>query len=107
MVSKIKNIVEHSARSEKSIEAYLVRRVRDAGGACLKYYNPNEAGYPDRLCILPRGVMFFVELKSKGAKPRALQLARNAQLTALGVETYVVDSRELVDRLLMFKTASV
>ena len=98
-----RNIVKqlpHSAYSEKNIERYLVARVYDLGGHALKYTNPYETGYPDRLVLLPEGKLFWVELKSHGQKPRKLQEKRMAELRELGQRVYTADSKEDVDEIL-------
>ena len=99
-MNRIERITRHSETSEKAIEAYLVRRVKEMGGLCLKYSNPNMAGYPDRLCVMPEGRTFWVELKSKGEKSRLLQLARMDSLKRRGNQVYTVSSREMVDVVL-------
>lgn len=91
--------------SEQAIEAYLVSEVRRRGGLCLKYSNPAEAGYPDRLVILPREgwtgpAIWFVELKRDGGKARPLQEARLAALRRLGVEAFVIAGSSEVDALM-------
>lgn len=54
---------------EKEIEAALVRVVRQHGGRCLKWVCPGWAGVPDRIILLPNGVVMFAELKRpKGGK---------------------------------------
>lgn len=96
----IKKILHHADFSEKSIEHYLVERVKAMGGECLKYYNSNMAGYPDRIVLLPIGVTLWVELKSKGERLRPLQQQRFNQLARMGQKAYVCDSREDIDRVL-------
>ena len=96
----ITNLLRHSERSEKSIERYLFERVREMGGECLKYSNPNMAGYPDRVALLPGGMTVWVELKSRGARPRALQEVRISRLRELGHRVHVIDSKEGVDLML-------
>ena len=91
--------------SEKAIEAYLVSEVRRRGGLCLKYSNLAEAGYPDRLVILPMEgctgpEICFIELKRKGEKPRPLQVSRMNALRALGVDAFVCDCKADVDAFL-------
>lgn len=83
--------------SEKSIEAYLCKRVKEAGGLCMKYSNPNQTGYPDRVVLMPCGVTHWVELKSKGCKPSKLQTERFRQMEAIGHAVAVLDSKEAVD----------
>lgn len=100
MDRKIDNIVRHAEVSEKAIEAYLVKRVKELGGVCLKYSNPNLVGYPDRVVLLPNGVTVWIELKSKGRDTTKIQKARIAQLESLGHTVAVVDSREGVDAVL-------
>lgn len=103
MRKKIKNIVDHAEVSEKSNERYLIHQVKQLGGLCLKYSSSNEVGYPDRLVLLPGGVMFWVELKSKGEKPTLLQSLRHDTLRSLGCLVFVADSKNDIDDIL-FKT---
>ena len=100
MDKKIENIVRHADVSEKAIEAYLVRKVKDLGGVCLKYSNPGVVGYPDRVVLLPGGFVVWVELKSKGRKPNRVQQLRIDQLRAMGHNVAVVDGKDQVDLLL-------
>lgn len=100
MDKKIENIVRHADVSEKAIEAYLVRKVKDLGGVCLKYSNPGVVGYPDRVVLLPGGFVVWVELKSKGRKPNRVQQLRIGQLRAMGHNVAVVDGKDQVDLLL-------
>lgn len=93
----LKKILHNSELSEKSIEHYLAERVKAMGGECLKYSNPHAIGYPDRLVLLPGGRVMWVELKSYGERPRAIQLQRIERLRQLGQEVHVCDSRQAVD----------
>ena len=86
--------------SEKYIEMHLLDGVAARGGLCLKYFNPAVVGYPDRLCLLPGGVVFWVELKAPGEKPRKIQGLRHLQLRGLGQTVHVADSIEAVDAIL-------
>lgn len=92
--------MKHSEISEKSIEAYLVKRVKEMGGVALKYFNPNMVGYPDRIVLLPKGRVIWVELKSFGKKPRGIQLVRIQHLKDLGFSVHVADSKSKVDEIL-------
>lgn len=84
---------------ESVVEARLVRRVREAGGVAYKFTSPARRSVPDRLCVLPEGVMFFVECKRPGEKPTEAQAREHARLRALGHVVHVVDSPAAVDRL--------
>lgn len=98
--NKIDKILKHSEVSEKSIERYLVERVKAMGGICLKYSNLGEVGYPDRLCIFPHGVTHWVELKSKGEELRAIQVKRIERLLRMDHSVWVCDSKQTVDNLI-------
>lgn len=97
MKKAVTNIVRHADVSEKAIERYLVDGVKELGGVCLKYSNPNMVGYPDRVCLMPHGGIMWVELKSKGQKPTKLQALRHEQLARLGHPVLVIDSKRQVD----------
>lgn len=55
------------------------------------------AGVPDRLVLLPKGRLYFVELKAPGKTLRPLQLKRKKQLESLGFEVYVIDSYKKIE----------
>lgn len=95
-----KKYAEFAEVSEKSIEEYLSKRVKDLGGLPLKYYNPNVTGYPDRLLLFPGGLAVWVEVKSKGKQLSPLQAVRRSRLQALGFQCYVCDSRDKADEII-------
>ena len=85
---------------ENIIEKELVRAVKDKGGIAPKVTSPGVDGMPDRLVLLPRGRMGFVELKAPGRTPRPLQLARHRLLRRLGFKVYVIDEINQIDSVL-------
>ena len=85
---------------EKTIENKLTLAVKKAGGIAVKFVSPSFAGMPDRLVLLPDGVIAFVELKAPGKKPRPLQLSRHRLLRSLGFRVYVIDSVEQIGGML-------
>ena len=85
---------------ERTIEQKLAARVRAMGGIAPKFTSPGFDGMPDRLVLLPGGRMGFVELKTPGKKPRALQLARHRLLRRLGFKVYVIDEINQIDSVL-------
>lgn len=87
-------------KDEKRIEAYLKRRVEQAGGLCLKYECNGTVGYPDRLCTLDGGRIVWVEVKAEGEKPRKMQVFRHRQLVRHGQEVAIVASYDDVDELI-------
>ena len=96
----MENITKHSETSEKEIEKYLSRRVKEMGGIALKYSNQNRVGYPDRLVCLHNGKVVWVELKSKGKKQNLIQVCRQKELEAIGHKVYVIDNKPAIDELI-------
>jgi hypothetical protein len=85
---------------EKSIEQKLVAKVKKLGGICPKFISPGYDGMPDRLVLLPKGKIGFVEVKKKGMKPRPLQLARHKLLKGLGFKVFVLDDEKNIDEII-------
>lgn len=88
---------------EKQIEEKLKKEIERIGGLSLKFTSPGMAGVPDRLVLLPKGKIFFVELKAPGKTLRPLQLKRKEQLENLGFKVYAIDSykklKEVLDEI--------
>lgn len=77
--------------SEKLLEKKLAEGVKKLGGKALKFSSITDTSYPDRLVMLTRGQVFWVELKSTGCKQTKLQELRSRELRDLGFEVFVVD----------------
>lgn len=90
------NVVE----SEKLIEAKLVAEVKNKlGGIAFKFLS-TVTGLPDRICLLPGGRVFFVELKTTGKHPTPMQKVVHRKLQKLGFRVEVVSSSLEIDRLI-------
>lgn len=85
---------------EKKIEQKLIKAVRQKGGVCWKFTSPGTAGVPDRIVLMPKGHIAFVEVKAPGEKPRKLQLSRHKLLRRLGFQVYVLDTLEDIDKFI-------
>lgn len=85
---------------EKETEQKLVKAVKASGGIAPKLVSPGFDGMPDRLILLPGGIIAFAELKAPGKKPRPLQVARHRLLRKLGFEVYVIDDPEQITEML-------
>ena len=85
---------------EKQIEHSLVMAVKAAGGMCPKLVSPGTDGMPDRMILLPKGHIGFVEVKAPGKKPRPLQERRHKQLRELGFKVFILDGREQIPEIL-------
>ena len=89
---------------EKDIEAYLVRKVRDAGGKAYKFVSPTNRGVADRLVVLPGGRVWFVEVKKLGGRLSPLQRIFLDEIKALGANYAIVWNREDVDAFVAAST---
>jgi len=81
---------------ESKLESKLVSHITILGGIAYKFASPNRKGVPDRLCIMPNGRAFFVELKAPGKAPTPLQRHEHELLRALGHTVLVIDSVEAI-----------
>lgn len=89
--------------SEKVLEKKLREKAKALGGWAIKIPALHVSGIPDRLCLLPGGVIIFVELKTTGQKPTKLQIHMHEKLKRLGFDVEVVDSSEKLDAILLLK----
>ncbi|WP_257827943.1 hypothetical protein [Burkholderia glumae] len=77
---------------EKTVEAYLVERVRALGGEPYKFTSPARASVPDRIVVLPPGRVYFIEVKRPGGKLTRGQEREHEHLRRLGADVRVLDS---------------
>lgn len=85
---------------EKDIERKLRQRIERLDGKCYKFTSPGNAGVPDRIILLPGGVIAFAELKAPGKRERKLQAHVQDQIRALGFTVFSsVDSEEKVEEI--------
>lgn len=85
---------------ESEIENYLKMAVKKMGGLAIKLNSMSMSGLPDRMVLLPIGVILFVELKRPGGKARPLQMATHRILRKLGFDVYVIDSKKQIEEVL-------
>lgn len=85
---------------ENKLEQKLVTTVKHMGGIAPKFVSPGFDGMPDRIVLLPYGMIGFVEVKVMGCKPRPLQLARHKKLRDLGFKVYVLDDEKQIETIL-------
>lgn len=85
---------------EAAIERYLVDRVKALGGFALKGDLPGRR-FIDRICVLPDGVVLWVEVKRpSGGRRTKLQEKIIADLLELGHFAFFVKTKEEVDLVL-------
>ena len=86
---------------ESDIEKYLKKQIEELDGLCLKWVCPGQSGVPDRIIILPKGKVIFVELKNgKQGRLSALQRRMQAVLKRLQMRTYVLSTKTEIDELI-------
>ena len=89
-----------AVESEKKLEAQLGKEIKALGGWSIKLLSTFIKGLPDRMCLLPTGIIFFVEVKSTGKKPTLAQKIIHKKLISLGFNVYVIDSLYMLDGLI-------
>lgn len=82
------------------IERKLIAAVKKRGGICPKWVCPGCDGMPDRIVLLPNMKIGFVEVKTPGEQPRALQLARHRLIRKLGFLVFVLDDPQQIGGIL-------
>ena len=85
---------------ESYIEEKLTIAVKNRGGIALKFVSPGVSGVPDRLVLMPKAKVAFVELKAPGKKLRPLQIKRKRQLEAFGFLVYCIDNVEEMEQVI-------
>jgi len=86
---------------ERDVEQALTRYAHEVGGMCVKFNPDSKRGMPDRIVLLPGGVVVWVELKRpKGGSVSAVQKHRHKQLHALGQIVVVCRTKEDARRII-------
>lgn len=86
---------------EKNIEKHLIEGVGALGGMTAKLTVEGRRGWPDRLILLPGGLVIFAELKRpKGGTLSAAQRSIFAKIDALGGAVVRLSTFEQVDKFL-------
>jgi hypothetical protein len=86
-----------SRRIEGAVELYLRGQVRSKGGDTRKFVSPGHRGVTDQLVLWPRGIMHFVETKSKDGSVKLHQEREHDRMIALGFEVFVLSTKRAVD----------
>ena len=75
---------KETGMKERDVEVLLREGVKHLGGRAYKWVSPGNAGVPDRIVILPGGVIHFVEIKQENGCMSNLQFVQQEKLRALG-----------------------
>lgn len=85
---------------ENEVESYLRRKVEKAGGLCVKFIPDFARGFPDRIVLLPGGVLVWVETKRpQGGVLSPVQKVQHVLLRRLGQRVEVVWTKDQADDL--------
>lgn len=87
---------------EVEIEKYLIKKIKDLKGECVKFESPGYTGVPDRIIWLKGLPTIYVELK----RPKKSRLAERQKLVInklkeYGQEVYVIKNKYEVDMLIV------
>lgn len=89
-------IIEGEKKLDKSLKNLVEIQLK---GWCIKLLAIHISGLPDRLCLLPGGIIFFAEIKTTNKKPRKIQYWVHAKLRQLGFSVYVIDCTENINNI--------
>jgi len=93
--------VQERLTSEATVENHLRKGVKLLRGLCIKLNPFSARGIPDRMVLLPGGVVLFVELKRPvGGKFEPLQERIQDKLRKMGFTVVVCYTKTQVDELL-------
>lgn len=95
-----RKIMIRKCESEKDLEARLVKEIEKRDGMAIKLTSQFHRGLPDRLVICPYHTLAFVEMKSTGKKPTALQEATIQRIKSMRFAARVIDTTEQLDEFL-------
>lgn len=82
---------------ESDVEKYLHTQITKLGGTTRKWTSPNYVGVPDRIVILPGGLVEFAEVKTEIGKLSSMQEREIKRLRDLGCHVEVVYGKKGVD----------
>lgn len=89
--------VRESLETEDQVEGHLLKVVKKARGLCFKLRFMR--GWPDRVVLLPGGLVLFVELKRPvGGKFEPLQERIHGKLRLLGFTVMVWNTKAQIDQ---------
>ena len=78
-------------------EKALKKRVESLGGIYYKFTSPGRVGVSDRIAALPKGIVFWLEIKEDGDTARSRQIRELMRLKKLDHNVYVIDSPRAVE----------
>lgn len=86
--------------SEKTLERRFREAVKKRGGLALKWRSWDYTKMPDRLTLIPPGLIFWFEFKSDGKAVYGAQKARIEMLQKMGFYAGVINSTKTLKQAL-------
>lgn len=86
--------------AETDVEKYLNTEVESLGGFTRKFTSPAHASVPDRICFLPSGEIWFIEVKAPKKKPTTGQWREIFRIRIIGGRAGYLSSEREVDQFL-------
>lgn len=89
--------------TEKKIEAWLGKQLKSLGCLYFKFVSPGNTGVPDRIIVLPGGLVIFVELKTDRGALSPVQWYQIDRLRDRGAGVFILfgmDDAESLVRIL-------
>lgn len=84
---------------ERSVEATVVRLAEERGGIAIKLDSSVYKGIPDRLVLLPEGIIFFCETKAPKGVVSKIQAWWHGIIDGLGFDMHVPMSSADVEEI--------
>ena len=85
---------------EKDIEKRLTAEIRKKGGIAYKWTSPGNTGVPDRIIVMPKGRVYFVELKTDTGRLSEIQKKQIDRLRLRGCDVRVLYVLEQVEEFI-------
>lgn len=79
---------------ERDIENWLRQRIESMGGLAFKFVSPGNNGVPDRLAVLPGGVIYFIELKTDDGRLSPIQDWQQDRLRYRGANVVTINGMD-------------
>jgi len=92
--------IRRKTHKEKYVDKKLRDSVKALGGISIKLVTIHISGLPDRLNLLPKGRIFFAEIKETGKKPERIQTYIARKLIKLGFDVYCIDHASSIPEIL-------
>ena len=82
----------HAKRQRKAHRRIAVQGSPEHRRRSVQVCIPGIIGVPDRLVLIPGGIVSFVELKAPGKKPRSIQRVVMRRLYHMGARVVTIDN---------------